>query len=115
MQCSGADELEQHRDHCFRNLLRYETTDARKSHEPAARNRVGEPIGESRADPGVLIAPEDQRRLRQRGELGVLQILVVLNWLYGAAVLGLLTATIVAPDWTMTALGIDEASAIRRL
>lgn len=45
----------------------------------------------------------------------VLRILIILNWLYGAAILVLLTATIVAQDWTMTALGIGEADAIRRL
>ena len=45
----------------------------------------------------------------------VLRILIVLNWLYGAAILALLTATIVAEEWTMTALGIPESSEIRRL
>jgi len=44
-----------------------------------------------------------------------LRILVVLNWLSGAAILALLTATIVAEEWTMTALGITPASEIRRL
>lgn len=44
-----------------------------------------------------------------------LRILIVLNWLYGAAVLALLLATIVAEEWTMTALGIAPSSEIRRL
>ena len=44
-----------------------------------------------------------------------LRILVLANWVYGAAVLGLLTATIVAEQWTMNALGISTASEIRRL
>ena len=37
---------------------------------------------------------------------GVLRILIVLNWVFGAAILSLLAATIVAEQWTMTALGI---------
>jgi hypothetical protein len=41
-----------------------------------------------------------------------LQVLVVLNWLSGAAILALLTATIVAERWTFTALGITPASGI---
>ena len=45
----------------------------------------------------------------------VLRILVVLNWLSGAAILALLTATIVAEKWTMTALGIGPTSEIARL
>ena len=45
----------------------------------------------------------------------VLRILVVLNWLSGVAILTLLTATIVAQDWTLTALGISPASEIHRL
>lgn len=45
----------------------------------------------------------------------VLRILIVLNWLSGAAVLALLTATIVAEDWTLSALGISQSSEIRRL
>jgi hypothetical protein len=45
----------------------------------------------------------------------VLRILIVLNWLSGAAILALLSATIVAEEWTMTALGIPDASEIRRL
>jgi hypothetical protein len=45
----------------------------------------------------------------------VLRVLIVLNWLSGAAILALLTATIVAEQWTMTALGISPSSEIRRL
>ena len=45
----------------------------------------------------------------------VLRVLIVLNWLSGAAVLALLSATIVAEEWTMTALGIPNDSEIRRL
>jgi len=44
-----------------------------------------------------------------------LRVLIVLNWLYGAAILALLTATIVAKEWTMTALGIPLSSEIPRL
>ena len=40
----------------------------------------------------------------------LLRILVVLNWLGGAAVLALLTATIVAEAWTFKALGIAPSS-----
>lgn len=43
----------------------------------------------------------------------VLRILVVLNWLSGAAILALLIATIVAEEWTMRALGIPEGDQIR--
>jgi hypothetical protein len=42
----------------------------------------------------------------------VLRILIVINWLSGLAILALLTATIVAEDWTFTALGITEGSGI---
>ncbi len=45
----------------------------------------------------------------------LLRLLIVLNWLSGAAILALLTATLVAEEWTMTALGIPDASEIRRL
>ena len=34
-----------------------------------------------------------------------LRILIMLNWLSGAAILALLTAMIVAEQWTFTALG----------
>jgi len=43
----------------------------------------------------------------------VLRILIVLNWLFGAAILTLLIATIVAEQWTFTALGIPPSSEIR--
>jgi hypothetical protein len=39
-----------------------------------------------------------------------LRFLIVLNWLYGAAVLTLLLATIVAEHWTFTALGIPPSA-----
>jgi hypothetical protein len=45
----------------------------------------------------------------------VLRILIILNWLYGAAILALLTATIVAESWTLGALGIGPESEIQRL
>ena len=41
-----------------------------------------------------------------------LRVLIVLNWLGGAAILTLLTATLVAEQWTFTALGIPQSSAI---
>jgi Protein of unknown function (DUF2975) len=44
-----------------------------------------------------------------------LRVFILLNWLSGAAILALLVATIVAEEWTMTALGISPDSAIRRL
>ena len=44
-----------------------------------------------------------------------LRILILLNWLSGAAILALLTATVVAEEWTMNALGIAPSSEIRRL
>ena len=40
----------------------------------------------------------------------LLRLLVVLNWLVGAAILALLTATIVAEEWTFAALGIPPTS-----
>ena len=43
----------------------------------------------------------------------ILRILIVLNWLGGAAILTLLIATIVAEQWTFTALGIPPSSSIR--
>lgn len=39
-----------------------------------------------------------------------LRILIVVNWLSGAAILALLLATIVAADWTFRALGIAPDS-----
>ena len=41
-----------------------------------------------------------------------LRVLIVLNWLLGAAILALLVATVVAKQWTMTALGISSTSYI---
>ena len=41
-----------------------------------------------------------------------LRILVLLNWLSGAAILTLLAATVIAREWTFRALGIDTASQI---
>jgi hypothetical protein len=38
---------------------------------------------------------------------------MVLNWLFGAAILTLLMATIVAEQWTFTALGIPPSSWMR--
>jgi hypothetical protein len=42
-----------------------------------------------------------------------LGILIGLNWLFGAAILALLIATIVAEQWTFTALGIPPSSEMR--
>ena len=44
-----------------------------------------------------------------------LRILIVLNWLFGAAILALLIATIVAEQWTFTALGITTSSGIPQM
>jgi hypothetical protein len=41
-----------------------------------------------------------------------LRILILFNWLSGAAILALLTATAVARTWTMTALGITAETGI---
>src|SRR3990170_8901232 len=41
-----------------------------------------------------------------------LRILIVVNWMTGAAILALLTATIVAEEWTFSALGITPSSGI---
>jgi len=41
-----------------------------------------------------------------------LSILIVLNWVFGAAILALLLATIVAQQWTFAALGIAASSGI---
>jgi hypothetical protein len=46
---------------------------------------------------------------------GILRVLIVLNWLGGAGILTLLTATIVAKEWTFTALGIEPSSYIRSM
>jgi hypothetical protein len=42
-----------------------------------------------------------------------LRILIILNWLFGAGILTLLIATIVAEQWTFTALGIPPSSEVR--
>ena len=42
-----------------------------------------------------------------------LRVLIIVNWVGGAAILVLLIATLVAEDWTFTALGIPPASHIR--
>jgi hypothetical protein len=42
-----------------------------------------------------------------------LRALIVLNWLFGAAILTLLMATIIAEQWTFTALGVPPSSGIR--
>ena len=42
-----------------------------------------------------------------------LRILIILNWLFGAAILTLLIATIVAEQWTFTALGIPPSVEVR--
>jgi hypothetical protein len=39
-----------------------------------------------------------------------LRILIVLNWLFGAGILALLTATFVAENWTFTALGFAPSA-----
>jgi hypothetical protein len=46
---------------------------------------------------------------------GVLRLLILLNWLYGAAVLSLLIAMLVAEQWTMTALGVPPSPDTRAL
>jgi hypothetical protein len=40
----------------------------------------------------------------------MLRVVIVLNWLGGAAILALLLATIIAEQWTFTALGIPPSS-----
>jgi len=44
-----------------------------------------------------------------------LRIVIVLNWLFGATILALLIATLVAEQWTFTALGISPSSQIRSM
>ncbi|HET9669857.1 MAG TPA: DUF2975 domain-containing protein [Casimicrobiaceae bacterium] len=44
-----------------------------------------------------------------------LRVLIVLNWVFGAAILALLVAAIVAPQWTSTALGVSPGSAVPRM
>ena len=41
-----------------------------------------------------------------------LRLLILLNWIFGAAILALLIATVVAEQWTFTALGITPSSGI---
>ena len=41
---------------------------------------------------------------------GVLQILIALNWIYGAIVLAILAGMLVAAHWTMTALGFASSA-----
>ena len=43
----------------------------------------------------------------------LLRVLIVVNWLAGAAILALLTATLVAEQWTFMALGIPATSWMR--
>ena len=38
-----------------------------------------------------------------------LRLLILLNWIFGAAILALLIATVVAEQWTLTALGITPS------
>ncbi|HEY8050991.1 MAG TPA: DUF2975 domain-containing protein [Ramlibacter sp.] len=42
----------------------------------------------------------------------VLRILIVLNWLFGAGILVLLVAMIVARDWTFAALGVPPGATL---
>jgi hypothetical protein len=44
-----------------------------------------------------------------------LVILMILNWVFGGFILVLLMATIVAPQWTFTALGIGASSWMRSI
>ena len=44
-----------------------------------------------------------------------LRIVIVLNWLFGGAIVALLIATLVAEQWTFTALGISPSSGIRSM
>ena len=44
-----------------------------------------------------------------------LRIVIVLNWLFGATILALLIAALVAEQWTFTALGISPSSQIRSM
>ena len=45
----------------------------------------------------------------------VLRILVVLNWIWGACILGILGGTLFAHEWTLTALGVTAAHPIRAI
>jgi hypothetical protein len=44
-----------------------------------------------------------------------LRVLIVVNWLGGAAILALLIATIINEQWTFTALGVPPSSATRSM
>src|SRR5436190_16149861 len=44
-----------------------------------------------------------------------LRILILINWLSGLAIAALLTSTIVAEQWTFTALGITPESGIPQI
>ena len=44
-----------------------------------------------------------------------LRVLIVLNWLGGAGILALLTATLIAEQWTFTALGFPPSSMTRSM
>jgi hypothetical protein len=44
-----------------------------------------------------------------------LRVLLALNWLFGAGILALLIATLVAEQWTFTALGIPPSSETRSM
>jgi hypothetical protein len=44
-----------------------------------------------------------------------LRILIVLNWVYGTAILALLIASITFDQWTMTALGVPLSAEGRRM
>jgi signal transduction histidine kinase len=39
-----------------------------------------------------------------------LRVLILLNWIYGAVVLAILTGLFFAPGWTMTALGVPPSA-----
>src|SRR6266536_3242366 len=55
-----ANELEDHVGERIGRLFGNEATRTRKSHEPAAGDRVGERISQLRADERVLVSPNDQ-------------------------------------------------------
>ena len=55
--------------------------------------------------------PRSQSAALPTAHLAV-RILIVLNWLFGAGILVLLTAMIVAEQWTLTALRITPSSGI---
>lgn len=42
-----------------------------------------------------------------------LRILIILNWIGGGLILGILIATLFATEWTLTALGIGPSSELR--